>query len=259
MGLLLSGMSLVLTTISTFGRQGYEEIIPLIIQKMANISKYAQDYYYYMTPCPWLQIKYLKILQLFPPPENQADRTKINEIMMDIINKTEVTKNVNKNNSDHSILFECINLIIVYKDAAFEVLRKDVIKLLGRFISVKEPNIRYLALETMSKLGAISHGLVQKHMKPIFLSLRDKDISIRRRALDLLFCLCDQSVAGEVVNELLDYLQENDYELKEEMVLKIAILAEKFAENLNWYIDVIIKLIEFAGDYVSEDIWFRVA
>jgi AP-2 complex subunit alpha len=43
------------------------------------------------------------------------------------------------------------------------------------------------------------------------------------------------------------------------MVLKIAILAEKFAENLTWYIDVIIKLIEYAGDYVSDDIWFRVA
>ena len=43
------------------------------------------------------------------------------------------------------------------------------------------------------------------------------------------------------------------------MVLKIAILAEKFADNLNWYIDVVIKLIEYAGDYVSEDIWFRVA
>lgn len=75
----------------------------------------------------------------------------------------------------------------------------------------------------------------------------------------MLFCLCEASVAGEVVNELLDYLQENDYELKEEMVLKIAILAEKFAENLNWYIDVIIKLIEYAGDYMSEDIWYRVA
>lgn len=66
-------------------------------------------------------------------------------------------------------------------------------------------------------------------------------------------------MAGEVVNELLDHLQGNDYELKEEMVLKIAILAEKYAENLNWYIDVIIKLIEYAGDYVSEDLWFRVA
>ena len=45
----------------------------------------------------------------------------------------------------------------------------------------------------------------------------------------------------------------------EVMVLKIAILAEKFAINLSWYIDVIIKLIEFAGDYVDEDLWFRVA
>ena len=46
--------------------------------------------------------------------------------------------------------------------------------------------------------------------------------------------------------------------MKEEIVLKIAILAEKFAENLNWYIDVIFKLIELAGDYVSDEIWYRV-
>jgi AP-2 complex subunit alpha len=59
---------------------------------------------------------------------------------------------VNKNNSDHAILFEAINLIIHYKNAAYEVLRKDIVTLLGRFIEVKEPNIRYLALDTMSKL-----------------------------------------------------------------------------------------------------------
>ena len=45
----------------------------------------------------------------------------------------------------------------------------------------------------------------------------------------------------------------------EELVLKIAILAEKFAINLSWYIDVIIKLIEYAGDYTADDLWFRVA
>ena len=60
------------------------------------------------------------------------------------------------------------------------------------------------------------------------------------------------------MNELIGYLQENDYSLKEELVLKIAILAEKFALILNWYIDIVVKLIEHAGDYVSEDIWFRV-
>lgn len=41
--------------------------------------------------------------------------------------------------------------------------------------------------------------------------------------------------------------------------MKVAILAEKFAVNLSWYIDVIIKLIEYAGDYTSDDLWFRVA
>ena len=90
-----------------------------------------------------------------PPPEKSSDLTQINEYLLDVVNKTEVTKNVNKNNSDHSILFESINVIIHYKSAAFEVLRKDIVTLLGKFIAVKEPNIRYLALETMSKLSGI--------------------------------------------------------------------------------------------------------
>ena len=101
--------------------------------------------------------------------------------------------------------------------------------------------------------------LIRKYVKVFFKNLRDKDISIRKIALNSLFGLCDTQMAGEVVNELLDYMQEDDYEMKEEMALKVAILAEKFAENLNWYIDVIIKLIEYAGDYVNEDLWFRVA
>lgn len=38
--------------------------------------------------------------------------------------------------------------------------------------------------------------------------------------------------------------------------MKIAILAEKFAENLNWYVDVVIKLIKNAE--VENDIWYRI-
>lgn len=90
---------------------------------------------------------------MFPAPSDQGLLTKINEVLLQVVHKTEVTKNVNKNNSDHSILFEAFNLTIHYKNAAFETLRKDLVTLLGKFISVKEPNIRYLALETMAKLA----------------------------------------------------------------------------------------------------------
>lgn len=221
----------------------------------------SEDYIYYKTSCPWLQVKVLKLLQFFPPPDSQANLNQVNEFMMKIMTKTEVTKNVNRNNSDHSILFEVFNLVIHYGDSAFEILREDTIKLLGRYMDVREPNIKYLALETMSRMSSIDRKskLIKKFMHVFFKNLRHNDISIRKIALNSLFSLCDSSVSAEVVNELLDYLQENDYELKEEMVLKVAILAEKFAENLNWYIDVIIKLIEHAGDYVNEDLWFRVA
>lgn len=41
-------------------------------------------------------------------------------------------------------------------------------------------------------------------------------------------------------------------------VLKVAILAEKYATDYSWYVDVILNLIRIAGDYVSEEVWYRV-
>jgi AP-2 complex subunit alpha len=192
---------------------------------------------------------------------------KMETIVRKIFVDVTITKNVNKNNADHSILFESINLVLSFGELGNANVRKDSVALLAKFISsTGNPNIKYLALESLSKLNGVGMKAAQeanivKTNLPTFLgNLREKDISIRKRALDTLFCLCTSEVAAEVINELLDHLQEdNDYELMEEMVLKIAILSEKFAPNLSWYIDVIIRLIEYAGDYVDEDLWFRVA
>lgn len=74
----------------------------------------------------------------------------------------------------------------------------------------------------------------------------------------MLFVMCDKSNAPKIIQELLVFLRESDYGIREELVLKIAILAERFATDLRWYIDVILKLITIAGNYVSDDIWYRV-
>lgn len=63
---------------------------------------------------------------------------------------------------------------------------------------------------------------------------QDADISIRRRALDLLFVMADESNGADIVEELVTYLAASDAAIREEMVLKIAILAEKFTDDLNW-------------------------
>ena len=37
-------------------------------------------------------------------------------------------------------------------------------------------------------------------------------------------------------------------------MLKIAILAEKFATDYSWYVDVILNLIRVAGDYIADEV-----
>lgn len=89
-------------------------------------------------------------------------------------------------------------------------------------------------------------------------SLKDQDISIRRRALDILYLMCTQRLAPRIVTELLNYLNESDLNFKEELVLKVAILAEKFAGDLEWYIDIVVKLISTSGEFVTNEIWYRI-
>ena len=81
---------------------------------------------------------------------------------------------------------------------------------------------------------------------------------MRQRAVDLLYAMCDRTNAEKIVHEMLGYLEAADYSIREEMVLKTAILAEKYATDYNWYVDVILQLIRVAGDYVSEEVWHRV-
>ena len=47
----------------------------------------------------------------------------------------------------------------------------------------------------------------------------ERDVSVRLRAVDLLFAMCDHSNAVTVVTELLNYLKTRaDYSIREELV-----------------------------------------
>lgn len=262
LGVVLSVMGLLLG-IASHSIIGYEEAPAKAIYLLAKVafSKERKSVYrYYLTLCPWLQVKLLRLLQYFPPPTDKNIMARLNHVLNEILTKTAVTKNVNKNNADHSILFEAINVIIHLCLNGIKDLQGNAIGLLGRFVSIREPNFRYLGLETMTRLANIPGTLpaIKKHQEIIQQSLQDSDISIRKRGLDLLYVMCDSSNSKEIVSALLTYLSNSAIELREELVLKIAILAEKFASDLRWYVDVILQLISLAGDFVNDDIWFRV-
>jgi len=183
----------------------------------------------------------------------------IRESLQQILDTASDTpKNVQQNNAQNAVLFEAINLAI-HLDSETGLMTQIAVRL-GRFITSRETNVRYLGLEAMTHLAARSETLepIKKHQNTIIGSLRDRDISVRRKALDLLYSMCDPTNATPIVSELLKYLQGADFAIREEMVLKIAILTEKYATEYQWYVDISLRLISMAGDHVSDEVWQRV-
>ncbi|GAA6049489.1 hypothetical protein JCM3770_007364 [Rhodotorula araucariae] len=229
------------------------------LSKIVLQGELAPDYIYYKIPIPWLQVKLLRLLQYYPPSEDPTLRLVLHNVLERILkNSGDQHRNVQQNNAQNAVLFEAINLAI-HIDTESAVVQQAA-HLLGRFILSKETNVRYLGLDTMAHLAARSDNLeaIKRHQSTIMQSLRDKDISVRRRGLDLLYSMCDTSNSKAIVGELLKYLTVADYTLREEMVLKIAILTEKFATDYEWYLDTILTLMSTAGDHVGEEVWYRI-
>lgn len=205
-------------------------------------------------------MRLLRLLQSFPVPADTTHRSRLNEVLTKIITHTEVTKSVNKNNADHSILFEAVNLIIKHGNDSDPQLRGQAVQLLGRFLRVKEPNIKYLGLGTMAALAALdgTGPAIRKNQQVVLDCLKETDVSIRLRALDLIFAMCDTSNAMPIVEALLVHVVTADYRIKQEMMLKLAILAERHAPSLNWYVDTILQMVSVGGDDVDDAIWHRV-
>ncbi len=83
-----------------------------LLGKLAFSTDKKSNYKYYVTINPWLQVKLLRMLQYFPPPSDKNVAARLNKVLSEILTKTVFTKNPNKNNADHSILFEAVNVII---------------------------------------------------------------------------------------------------------------------------------------------------
>ncbi|WVN86237.1 uncharacterized protein L203_101398 [Cryptococcus depauperatus CBS 7841] len=261
-----SGVVLTITALVTAMAQAEMEAFSGCYQKAIDILDkivfdpvYPPEYIYYKIPNPWLQIKLFRLLQYYPPPDNPQVIEMLNGIIQAIIDSSQETpKNVQHNNAQNAVLFESINLAI-HIDPSSNVAYNASL-LLGKFILAKETNVRYLGLDAMAHLAATSNSLeaVKKHQSVIIQSLKDRDISVRRRALDLLYSMCDTTNAKIIVGQLVKYLQIADYNLREDMVLKIAILTERFATEYDWYVDTILQLIAAAGDHVGAEVWYRV-
>ncbi|KAG6333060.1 hypothetical protein ID866_6029 [Astraeus odoratus] len=176
----------------------------------------------------------------------RADETCLNEFR-NVATNTDSTKNVG-----NAILYETVLTILdIEADSGLRVM---AINILGKFLSNRDNNIRYVALNTLNKVVSVDTNAVQRHRNIILDCLRDGDISIRRRALELSYALINEQNVRVLVRELLAFLEVADDEFKTGMTTQISLAAERFAPNKRWHIDTVLRTLKLAGNFVREEI-----
>lgn len=195
---------------------------------------------------PFLQIKILRFLRVLGRDSAHVSEL-INDILAQVATNTEASKNVG-----NAILYECVLTILeIQADSALRVM---AINILGKFLGNRDNNIRYVALNTLNKVVSLDTNAVQRHRATILECLRDADISIRRRALELTYTLINETNVTVLMRELLSFLEVADVEFKLTLTTQMCVAAERFAPNKRWHIDTMLHVLRIAGNYIRDEV-----
>ncbi|XP_024994133.1 AP-1 complex subunit gamma-2-like isoform X2 [Cynara cardunculus var. scolymus] len=251
-GVLLTGIQLCIDLCKLseealeYFRKKCTEGLVKVLKDVVN-SPYAPEYDVGGIADPFLHIRLLRLLRVLGHGDADASDC-MNDILAQVATKTESNKN-----AGNAILYECVETIMSIEDNSG--LRVLAINILGRFLSNRDNNIRYVALNMLMKAVSVDDQAVQRHRVTILECVKDSDASIRKRALELVYLLVNESNVQPLTKELIDYLQVSDQDFKEDLTAKICSIVEKLSPDKIWYIDQMLKVLPQAGNYVKDEVW----
>ncbi|RQM29440.1 hypothetical protein B5M09_011172, partial [Aphanomyces astaci] len=157
--------------------------------------------------------------------DNEDASEAMNDVLAQVATNTETSKN-----AGNAILYECVSTIMsIQSESGLKVL---AINILGRFLLNRDNNIRYVALNTLSKVIAEDAPAVQRHRNTIVDCLKDPDLSIRQRALELIYALVNESNIQAV---------------------RTMYAVDRYAPTQRWHIDTLITMLSIAGSILPDE------
>lgn len=224
------------------------KLIPKIVVKIQIVATdFSPEYDINGIPDLFLICALLRNVRVILQECTELDNVEqLNDVLTSICARFE-----NFTNAGFSIIYECVKTIFSIKlDSSLKVLG---INILSKFLARKSNNIRYVALDTLLKVIDYEPLAVQRHRVMIVACLRDGDVSIRRRALELTFGIMNQQNIKLLTKELLQYLEsETDEELKEYITFQLSLAFERFNSDLEFITSSIVDMLKLAGNSCNE-------
>ncbi|EGG18708.1 clathrin-adaptor gamma chain [Cavenderia fasciculata] len=249
-GVILTALTLIIEIceIDPTQIEQFKKIVPQLVRILKTLvhSGYLPEHDVSGITDPFLQVKILRLLRILGEHDPETSDI-MNDMLAQVATNTEGSKNVG-----NAILYECVQTIMsIESERGLKVM---AINILGRFLLNRDNNIRYVALNTLSKVVNTDIQAVQRHRNTIVDCLKDPDVSIRCRALDLIYSLVNESNIRVLVRELLNFLLISDSQFKPELVAKLCIVTERYAPNKRWQVDTILRVMSIAGNFIPDEV-----
>ena len=245
-------------------RKAFLRLVPMLVKMLRNLlgSGFSPEYEVAGISDPFLQVQLLTLLRLLGTKNEKASE-EMNDVLAQVATNTESSKN-----AGNAILYECVQTIMGIESE--DGLRVVAVNILGRFLLNRDNNIRYVALNTLSRCiveqQQTDHGNVptdtantasaalQKHRSTVVDCLKDPDISIRQRALELIYYMVNKDNVESLAGELLNYLVLCPRDHRRDICTRILRVVEKFSPDDRWRVDTLITMLTIAGREASRDV-----
>ena len=195
---------------------------------------------------PFLQAKILEILQYTA----KDDKDLIDELADLFVSVQSITESSKQ--TGYALQYEIIKDINnLNASSGMKNLSNNI---LGKFLSSNDYNLKYIALNTLKDVARKDLASVQKHRSVILELLKDNDISLQKRALDLIYLIINKNNLKNITKECLIFLPKAEDEIKYELTKKLQDSIVKYSLSYKWEIDSLIKMVINSKGKLYEDV-----
>ncbi|WZZ16621.1 hypothetical protein YC2023_109710 [Brassica napus] len=214
------------------------------ILKQVTERKLPKSYDYHQMPAPFIQIKLLKIMALLSSGDKSASEM-MYMVLGDLFRKCDSSTNIG-----NAILYECIRCISCIIPSP--KLLEDAAEAISKFLKSDSHNLKYMGIDGLGRLIKISSDIAEQHQLAVIDCLEDPDDTLKRKTFELLYKMTKSSNVEVIVDRMIDYMISiNDNHYKTEIASRCVELAEQFAPSNQWFIQIMNKVFEHAGDLVN--------